>query len=78
MEPYLFLALVSFTAGFFWGRQTTKAAFVKIFKSYRDEMYSQYVSCLKAHNIEVKDSVSEKPMNRQSVVTTYKADKLAS
>ena len=51
MEFLCLVTLISFTAGFLWGRHTTKVAFTKAFKSFTDEVHKQYIACLKSQGI---------------------------
>lgn len=54
MEFLFFIILISFTAGFLWGRYTTKVAFTRVFKRFSNEMHKQYLACLKAKGIKIK------------------------
>ena len=51
MEFLCLVTLISFTAGFLWGRHTTKVAFTKSFKMFTDEVHKQYITCLKKKGI---------------------------
>lgn len=59
MEYLLFIIFISFAAGFLWGRHTTKHAFTKVFKMFRDEMHNQYIQCLKANGIKIKPDIPD-------------------
>ena len=62
MEFLCLVTLISFTAGFLWGRHTTKVAFTKAFKLFTDEVHKQYITCLKSKGIVTRfDKNKEKP-----------------
>lgn len=56
MEFLLFVCLISFTAGFLWGKHTTRVAFTKVFELFTHEMQRQYLFCLKKHGVKIKKS----------------------
>lgn len=54
MEYLSLVILISFTAGFLWGRHTTKIAFTRAFKGFTDEVHKQYLACLKSKGINTR------------------------
>lgn len=67
MDFMLFVCLISFTAGFLWGRHTTRVAFTKVYELFTNEMHRQYLTCLKKHGIKIRRGDPAK--NAQSNVT---------
>ena len=65
MDFLLFVCLLSFTAGFLWGRHTTRVAFTKVFELFTSEMHRQYLFCLKKNGVKVKkdDSIQRTASN---------------
>ena len=64
MEYLSLVILISFSAGFLWGRHTTKIAFTRAFKGFTNEVYKQYVACLNSKGIKTRFDQNQPKTNK--------------
>ncbi len=63
MEYLSLVIVISFIAGFLWGRHTTKIAFTKAFKGFTNEVHKQYVTCLRSKGIKTRSDQKHQKTN---------------